>query len=95
MGALTNGGAEWYVNLQTGKRNVDFPHLCTPIPWSQRFFLIFPALESRKATNAGREAARKKNLYSFSPLRGSLTRGKSRKTSGTRVALPRYLHTIP
>lgn len=27
MGALTSGGAEWYVNLQTGKRNVDFPHL--------------------------------------------------------------------
>ena len=42
MGALTNRGAEWYVNLQTGKRNVDFPHLLHSHTLVPEVFLDFP-----------------------------------------------------
>ena len=42
MGALTNDGAEWYVNLQTGKRNVDFPHLLHSHTLVPEVFLDFP-----------------------------------------------------
>ena len=91
MGALTNRGAEWYVNLQTGKRNVDFPHLLHSHTLVPEVFLDFPRVRELQSDECeSRSGEKEKPLFFLAASRLSRA-GKIKKNLWDQGSTPKIL----